>query len=169
MGVIGLTLLHGSFRKLKEVRHCIACKKKKINAYLALVVSSIWDSYEFCGTCFKLKLKASLLHANFTLHIWRTYDVSVVHLWVIWSWMSVDYDEGVCHFKLMNKNHGLCENSFLLTTWCSNVCGCRFCKPSRDFTRSLGMPRGLKGLLHMLNATVSPTTEDFYLLLSCYF
>jgi hypothetical protein len=25
-------------------------------------------------------------------------------------------------------------------------------KPSRNFTRPLGMPRGLKGLLHMLNA-----------------
>ena len=29
-------------------------------------------------------------------------------------------------------------------------------KPSQDFTRPLGMPRGLKGLLHMLNAIVSP-------------
>jgi len=33
-------------------------------------------------------------------------------------------------------------------------------KPPRDFTRPLGMPRGLKGLLHMLNAIVSPTKED---------
>jgi hypothetical protein len=33
-------------------------------------------------------------------------------------------------------------------------------KPSRDFTHPLGMPRGLKGLLHMLNAIVSPTKED---------
>jgi hypothetical protein len=33
-------------------------------------------------------------------------------------------------------------------------------KPSRDFTRPLGMPRGLKGLLHMLNAIVSRTKED---------
>ncbi|GJV43511.1 retrovirus-related pol polyprotein from transposon TNT 1-94 [Tanacetum coccineum] len=30
-------------------------------------------------------------------------------------------------------------------------------KPSRDFTRPLGPPSGLKGLLHMLNATVIPT------------
>ncbi|GJS52557.1 reverse transcriptase domain-containing protein [Tanacetum coccineum] len=29
-------------------------------------------------------------------------------------------------------------------------------KPSRDFTRPLGPPSGLKGLLHMLNATVIP-------------
>ena len=42
-------------------------------------------------------------------------------------------------------------------------------KPSRDFTRPLGMPRGLKGLLHMLNAIVSPTKEDLYFLLSFYF
>ncbi|GJY37169.1 hypothetical protein Tco_0422547 [Tanacetum coccineum] len=30
-------------------------------------------------------------------------------------------------------------------------------KPSRDFTRPLGPPSGLKGLLHMLNVTVIPT------------
>ncbi|GKD90944.1 hypothetical protein Tco_1366451, partial [Tanacetum coccineum] len=30
-------------------------------------------------------------------------------------------------------------------------------KPSRDFTRPLGPPSGLKGLLHTLNATVIPT------------
>jgi hypothetical protein len=33
-------------------------------------------------------------------------------------------------------------------------------KPSRDFTRPLGIPRGLKDFLHMLNATISPTTAD---------
>nr|GEW99498.1 hypothetical protein [Tanacetum cinerariifolium] len=32
-------------------------------------------------------------------------------------------------------------------------------KPSRDFTRPLGPPSGLKGLLHMLNATVIPTKQ----------
>jgi hypothetical protein len=35
-------------------------------------------------------------------------------------------------------------------------------KPSRDFTHPLGMPRGLKGLLYMLNAIVFPTKEDLY-------
>jgi hypothetical protein len=30
-------------------------------------------------------------------------------------------------------------------------------KPSQDFTHPLGMPRGLKGLLHTLNAIVHPT------------
>jgi len=33
-------------------------------------------------------------------------------------------------------------------------------KPSRDFTRPLGSPNGLKGLLHMLNAIVFPATEE---------
>jgi hypothetical protein len=41
-------------------------------------------------------------------------------------------------------------------------------KPSRDFTRPLGSPRGLKGLLQMLNAIVSPTKEDLYFMLSFY-
>ena len=69
----------------------------------------------------------------------------------------------------MHKNHGLCENSFLLTTLYCNVCGCHSCKPSRDFTRPLGMPRSLKGLLHMLNAIVSLTTADLcFLFLLCF-
>ena len=42
-------------------------------------------------------------------------------------------------------------------------------KPSRDFARPLGMPRGLKGLLYTLNATVSPTTVDLYYFLSFCF
>jgi hypothetical protein len=33
-------------------------------------------------------------------------------------------------------------------------------KPSRDFTRPLVSPTGLKGLLHMLNEIVSHTTTD---------
>jgi len=37
-------------------------------------------------------------------------------------------------------------------------------KPSRDFTRPLGSPRGLKGLLHTLNAIVHPTKEGFIFL-----
>ena len=42
-------------------------------------------------------------------------------------------------------------------------------KPSRDFTRPLGMPKGLTGLLHTLNAIVSPTTTDLcFLLLFCF-
>jgi hypothetical protein len=45
-------------------------------------------------------------------------------------------------------------------------------KPSRDFTRPLGSPRGLKGLFHTLNAIVHPTKEGFILLffsfISCF-
>jgi hypothetical protein len=37
-------------------------------------------------------------------------------------------------------------------------------KPSRDFTRPLGSPRSLKGLLHMINAIVHPMKECFILL-----
>jgi hypothetical protein len=33
-------------------------------------------------------------------------------------------------------------------------------KPSRDFTCPLGIPMGLKGLLHMLNAIVFLTKAD---------
>jgi hypothetical protein len=32
--------------------------------------------------------------------------------------------------------------------------------PSRDFAHPLGMPKGLKDLLHMLNAIISPMTAD---------
>jgi hypothetical protein len=42
-------------------------------------------------------------------------------------------------------------------------------KPSRDFIRPLGMIRVLKGLLHTLNATISPTTADLcFLFLMCF-
>jgi hypothetical protein len=38
-------------------------------------------------------------------------------------------------------------------------------KPLRDFTRPLGSRRDLKGLLHTLNAIVSPTKEDLCFML----
>ena len=42
-------------------------------------------------------------------------------------------------------------------------------KPSRDFTHPLGNSKGLKGLLHMLNATVSPTKGDLcFLFFMCF-
>jgi hypothetical protein len=42
-------------------------------------------------------------------------------------------------------------------------------KPSQDFTCPLGMPRGLKGLLHILNAIVSPTKADLcFAFLLCF-
>ena len=42
-------------------------------------------------------------------------------------------------------------------------------KPSRDFTCPLGMPSGLKGLLHMLNAIISPTIADLCFMFLLYF
>jgi hypothetical protein len=42
-------------------------------------------------------------------------------------------------------------------------------KPSQDFTCPLGIPRGLKGLLYILNAIVTPTIEDLCFLLSFCF
>jgi hypothetical protein len=42
-------------------------------------------------------------------------------------------------------------------------------KPSRDFTRPLEMPRSLKGMLHMLNAIISPTKVDLCFLFQMYF
>jgi uncharacterized membrane protein YcfT len=42
-------------------------------------------------------------------------------------------------------------------------------KPSRDFTRPLGMSRGIKGLLHTLNAIISPMKMDLCFLLSFFF
>jgi hypothetical protein len=45
-------------------------------------------------------------------------------------------------------------------------------KPSRDFTRPLWSPRGLKGLLHMLNGILHPMKEGFILFffnfISCF-
>jgi hypothetical protein len=62
---------------------------------------------------------------------------------------------------LMNDNHYLCDTSFFwITCVCIMFVGNISVKPSRDFTRPLGMPRGLKGLLHVLNATVFPTTKE---------
>jgi hypothetical protein len=43
---------------------------------------------------------------------------------------------------------------------CIMFVGRIFGKPSRDFSRPLESPRGLKGLLYMLNAIVFPTKEE---------
>jgi hypothetical protein len=62
---------------------------------------------------------------------------------------------------LMRKNHVfvwkfMFVNNIVLKMFVDII----IVKPSRDFTRPLGMPRGLKGLLYMLNAIVSPMTTD---------
>ena len=45
----------------------------------------------------------------------------------------------------------------IFMTPCMTFVGIVTGKPSRDLTRPLGMPGGLKGLLHTLNAIVIPT------------
>ncbi|GKA47549.1 hypothetical protein Tco_0740432 [Tanacetum coccineum] len=47
-------------------------------------------------------------------------------------------------------------NALLNLIYPNELCGYVLWKPSRYFTRPLGLPSGLKGLLHMLNATVIP-------------
>jgi hypothetical protein len=62
---------------------------------------------------------------------------------------------------LMNKNHGFYDIAFLVKKYFDKVfVGITSISPSRDFTRPIGMPRGLKGLLHMLNAIVFPMKEE---------
>jgi hypothetical protein len=61
---------------------------------------------------------------------------------------------------LMNKSHDFYDISFLVINCGKMFVGVIFVKPSRDFTCPLGIPRGLKGLLHTLNAIVFPTKEE---------
>jgi hypothetical protein len=61
---------------------------------------------------------------------------------------------------LMNKNHDFCDISFLVIKCGKIVVGFISVKPSRDFTCPLGMLRGLKGLLHMLNGIAFPMKEE---------
>jgi hypothetical protein len=80
-----------------------------------------------------------------------------------------------CGVHLVKPTHDvwtvcLCENHCLSTTECSKMfMGIISGKPSRDFTHPPGIPMNLKGLLHMLNAIISPTTADLYFLLWFYF
>jgi hypothetical protein len=63
-------------------------------------------------------------------------------------------------------NHVFVQKSLFVNIWCFKMfVGIISGKPSRDFTCPLGSARGLKGLLHMLNAIVSPTTANLCLLL----
>jgi hypothetical protein len=62
-------------------------------------------------------------------------------------------------------NHGLRKKISYWQHSVSMFVGIISGKPSRDFTRPLGSPRGLKRLLLTLNATVFPMKEDLSLLL----
>jgi len=66
---------------------------------------------------------------------------------------------------LMNKNYGFYDMAFLVKKKKKKNCnkvfvGITSVKPSRDSTRPLGMPRGLKGLSHTLNAIIFSTIEE---------
>jgi hypothetical protein len=63
---------------------------------------------------------------------------------------------------LMNKNHGFYDIAFFVKKifFYKVFVGITSVKPSWDFTCPLGMPKGLKGLLHMLNAIAFPTKEE---------
>jgi hypothetical protein len=74
-------------------------------------------------------------------------------------------DDVVCRFNLLNL-HMMYEPCVCMKKMFVGIIAG---KPLRDFTRLLGMPRGLKGLLPMLNAIVSPTTTDLcFLFLMCF-
>jgi hypothetical protein len=93
----------------------------------------------------------------------------------IYEWFDVgspvDVDDGVCLFKNTNDVWTMvCVK--ILSYWQHSVsmfAGIISDKPSREFTRPQGSPRGLKGLFHTLNAIVSPTKEDLcFMLWFCF-
>jgi hypothetical protein len=57
--------------------------------------------------------------------------------------------------SLMNEYYCFCDNIIVIM-----FVGSISEKPSQDFTLPLRRPRGLKGLLHMLNAIVFPAKEE---------
>jgi hypothetical protein len=62
----------------------------------------------------------------------------------------------------MKENHNFGDTQLfgINMNFCIMFVGIIHGKPSRDFTRSLGSPRSLKGLLHTLKAIVFTTTEE---------
>ncbi|GKB76637.1 hypothetical protein Tco_0943532 [Tanacetum coccineum] len=68
-----------------------------------------------------------------------------------------EMDEEGRTIRKMFSQQGIGIRGLLDSLSCDELCGYVLWKPSRDFTRPLGPPTGLKGLLHMLNATVIPT------------
>jgi hypothetical protein len=62
----------------------------------------------------------------------------------------------------MNEDHNFGWYLTLLDSmnFCIMFVGIIHGKPSRDFTHPLGSPRGLKGLLHTLNAIAFPAIEE---------
>jgi hypothetical protein len=105
----------------------------------------------------------------------NTFEEHVMYLLSINEWFDVgspvDVYDGVCLFKHANDVWTMvCVK--ILSCWQHSVSmfvGIISGKPSRDFTHPLGSLRGLKDLLHMLNAIVSPTKEDLcFMLWFCF-
>ena len=72
-----------------------------------------------------------------------------------------DQDLCICFPCFVHISFEKTQKDFLL--FLNNFVGIFTLKPSRDLTRPLGSPRGLKGLLHTVNAIVIATTvsQDF--------
>jgi hypothetical protein len=133
-----------------------------------LVIFIWWNSCEFLGTHALKKVETSWVYVHHTLHLFEhvlsqyfNYEL-IDFLWpddviFILLNMFMMYEPYVWRF-LLNWQYNT-----------SMFVGIISGKPSRDFTRPLGSPRGLKGLLHMLNAIVSPTKEDLcFMLWFCF-
>jgi hypothetical protein len=88
------------------------------------------------------------------------------------SWLIFDILMMWCHFVKLAHNVWTMVCVKILSCWQHNASmfvGIISGKLSRDFTRPLGSPRGLKGLLHMLNAIVSSTTANLcFMLWFCF-
>jgi len=124
--------------------------------------SSDKNSYEFWGTQALRKIETSWVYVNLTLHLlehvlsqFSSYELNdlwcpddVIVMFTLLNLLTM-YEPCVCVQILICQQHSA-----------SMFVGIISGKPSRDFTRPLGSPRGLKGLLHTLNAIVSPTKAD---------
>jgi hypothetical protein len=92
--------------------------------------------------------------------------INVLSQFSIYEWIDFEYrDDVIVMFillsMLMSKNHVFTwKFLFVNNIELRMFVGIIAVKPSRDFTHPLWMLRGLKGLLHMLNAIVSPMTVD---------
>lgn len=136
-----------------------------------MVISFDRDSNDFWGTYLEIKMKPH----DCMLTSLYTFENRWCLILSIYEWFDVgspvDVDDGVCLFKYANNVWTMvCVK--ILSCWQHSVSmfvGIISSKPSRDFTRPLGSLRGLKGLLHTLNAIVSPTKADLCFLLWFYF
>ncbi|GKD04908.1 hypothetical protein Tco_1179882 [Tanacetum coccineum] len=66
------------------------------------------------------------------------------------------YESSTKPYKVYREMKSLSRSMYILNELCGHV----LWKPSRDFTHPLGPPSGLKGLLHMLNATFYESDDE---------